>query len=57
MSVFLCVIFAPGARAGVAVDEANFPDEIFRAYVLRADVSIDKNQDGYLSDEEIVGCN
>ena len=36
--------------ADVAIDEANFPDEVFREYVS----GLDKNNDGSLSDSEIA---
>ena len=39
---------------GIAIDETNFPDENFRAYV--SEKTIDKNQDGYLSEAEIKSC-
>ena len=45
----MCVIFAPRAWADVAVDETNFPDENFRAYVSE---NFDSDKDGYLSEEE-----
>ena len=38
---------------GIEISEENFPDENFRAYVSSED--IDRNRDGYLSDEEISG--
>lgn len=38
------------AEGGVAVDEAHFPDELFREYVS---VLFDKNNDGVLSENEI----
>ena len=38
---------------GIEISEANFPDDNFRAYVSSED--IDRNRDGYLSDEEISG--
>ncbi len=41
------------AWGSVVIDETMFPDDEFRAYVLSADVSIDKDQDGTLSDAEI----
>ncbi len=37
---------------GIEISEANFPDDNFRAYVSSED--IDRNRDGYLSDDEIV---
>ena len=37
---------------GIEISEENFPDENFRAYVSSED--IDRNRDGYLSDDEIV---
>jgi Leucine-rich repeat (LRR) protein len=37
---------------GIEISEANFPDDNFRAYVGSED--IDRNRDGYLSDDEIV---
>ena len=36
--------------SGIAINAANFPDEIFRAYVSG---SFDKDSNGYLNDEEI----
>ena len=36
--------------SGVAIDETNFPDEIFREYVLR---NCDTDEDGTLSENEI----
>ena len=53
MSVFL-LTFWEIALADVTINETNFPDENFRNYVLSADTSIDKNQDGVLSDAEIA---
>ena len=40
------------AQADVAIDATNFPDERFRSIVAGSD--IDKDADGYLSDEEIA---
>jgi Leucine-rich repeat (LRR) protein len=37
---------------GIEISEENFPDENFRAYVSSED--IDRNRDGYLSDDEIA---
>ena len=37
---------------GIEISEENFPDDNFRAYVSSED--IDRNRDGYLSDDEIV---
>ena len=37
---------------GIEISEANFPDENFREYV--GSKTIDRNRDGYLSDDEIV---
>ena len=54
VSVFISVFWLGAAFADVTIDETNFPDENFRNYVLSADVNIDKNQDGVLSDEEIA---
>lgn len=42
-------VFASGTR--VVVDETNFPDEIFRAYVSE---HIDRDQNGELDEEEIL---
>lgn len=36
-------------RSGLAIDESNFPDEVFREYVRGFDTS----EGGYLSEEEI----
>ena len=44
----LCVT----ALADVAINETNFPDENFRAYVQE---NCDKDGDGTLSDSEIAG--
>ena len=41
-----------GSEDPIAINATNFPDENFRNYV--AGTSIDKNADGYLSDEEIA---
>ena len=41
-----------GSEDPIAINATNFPDENFRAIV--AGTSIDKNADGYLSDEEIA---
>ena len=41
------------AWGDVVINENTFPDAVFRAYFLSANVSIDKNQDGILSDAEI----
>ena len=43
---------APEVLGKIAIDATNFPDENFRAVV--AGTSIDKDSDGYLSDEEIA---
>ena len=51
LSVFMCVIFAPRAWADVAIDETNFPDETFRAYVSS---NCDTDNNGNLSEEEIA---
>ncbi len=40
---------APTAQAGISVDEANFPDSVFRAYVLSG---IDTDGDKILTDAE-----
>ena len=37
---------------GIEISEANFPDDNFREYV--GSKTIDRNRDGYLSDDEIV---
>ena len=37
---------------GIEISEANFPDDNFRAYV--SSENIDRDENGYLSDEEIV---
>ena len=41
-----------GEPMGISISETNFPDDNFRAYVSSED--IDRNRDGYLSDDEIV---
>ncbi len=42
----------PAAAAdGIAIDEANFPDEVFR---LAVESNIDKDSNGYLSTDEIA---
>ena len=41
-----------GSDPGIAIDATNFPDETFRSVVAGTD--IDKDADGYLSDEEIA---
>jgi len=41
-----------GSDPGIIIDATNFPDENFRAIVAGTD--IDKDADGYLSDEEIA---
>ena len=38
-------------KKGIKIDENTFPDENFRAYILK---KIDKDGDGYLSDTEIA---
>jgi len=51
----LCAIFAMSAinaQAKVKIDETNFPDSAFRAYV--STTTCDADQDGYLDDEEIA---
>ena len=45
----ICAVCSP-VWADVAIDEANFPDEVFREYVS----GLDKNNDGSLSDSEIA---
>ena len=40
-----------GVDPGIPIDETNFPDEIFRNWVLAQDYGAD----GYLTDEEIAG--
>ena len=47
--ILLTLLYA-FALADVAIDENNFPDEYFRASVVR----FDKNDDGSLSDDEIA---
>ena len=42
------------AWGSVVVNETTFPDDVFRTYVLSSNASIDKNQDGVLSDDEIA---
>ncbi len=42
---------APVVTYGIAVDDTNFPDTIFRGYVSN---NIDKDSDGYISNDEIV---
>ena len=44
--------YAGSGDPGIAIDATNFPDENFRAVVAGTD--IDKDADGYLSDEEIA---
>ena len=44
--------YAGSDESGIAIDATNFPDETFRAVV--AGTKIDKDADGYLSDEEIA---
>ena len=44
--------YAGSDESGIAIDATNFPDEKFRAVV--AGTSIDKDANGYLSDEEIA---
>ena len=44
--------YAGSEDPGIAIDATNFPDENFRSVV--AGTSIDKDADGYLSDEEIA---
>ena len=41
-----------GSGSGIAINATNFPDANFRGYV--AGTTIDKDKDGYLSDEEIA---
>ena len=43
---------AVSAEGGVAVDETNFPDEVFRNYVSE---NFDTDKSGDLSEEEING--
>ena len=45
----LFVLLPLAGNAQVAIDETNFPDELFRAYVLE---NFDTDQDGSLSDAE-----
>lgn len=49
LTVYLCTVPAAYAE-GVAINETNFPDEVFRKYVSQ----VDKNGDGILSKEEIA---
>ena len=42
--------------SGIAINATNFPDENFRNYI-KSHRSIDVNQDGYLSAEEIANTN
>ena len=49
MTVMTAVVSAASAK--VAVNEKNFPDQAFRAYVSQ---EFDKDKDGYLSEEEIT---
>lgn len=51
LSAFAVVAVASGAFADVVVNEANFPDEVFRWHVSR---NFDTNQDGVLTEEEIT---
>jgi len=44
-------VAATAAAADIAINEVNFPDPAFRAYVAE---EIDQNQDGLLSKEEIA---
>lgn len=46
---------AAATPEGLAINEENFPDVNFRAYISSADSGIDDDQNGYLSDEEIAG--
>ena len=45
----------PGLSYPVPIDEAHFPDEEFRSYLLDSRTGIDKDKDGWLSVEE-CGC-
>ena len=49
--ILALVAMAPPAVAQVQINATNFPDANFRSYV--SDATVDLNQDGYLSDEEI----
>ncbi len=42
--------FAPGAKADVAIDSTNFPDEAFREYLLEQDYG----KDGLITDSEFA---
>ena len=49
----LVCVMVTWASAGVQISEANFPDYAFRFYVGNR---FDKDNDGFLSDEEIAGA-
>ena len=53
-AVFLWILAVPSPvkAADVPIDETNFPDEYFRAYVLEY---VDEDEDGVLSAEEAAG--
>ena len=48
---FTYILTAVWEELGVIIDANTFPDPVFREYVSQ---SIDKNKDGYLSNEEIA---
>ena len=48
--LFALLAIATGAKANVAINETNFPDEAFRNFLLDQDYG----NDGYLTDEEIA---
>ena len=49
--VFEMFPILPRAEAGIAIDESNFPDEIFREFIRKYDT----DQDGYFSESELNG--
>jgi len=50
----LLTLLAAVAWADVPIDQAHFPDAAFRAFLK--DPSIDQNEDGILSEDEIEAC-
>ncbi len=48
---FMYTVHVSAANTDVAINEINFPDEIFRTYV---DNNFDTTDDGFLTDEEIA---
>ncbi len=51
VSVFPVTVYGEDSRAGVSVDEQNFPDAVFRDYISE---NFDSNGDGVLSSAEIA---